>query len=150
MQQPPYPPYYPPPRPSRAPWILLGIGIGIFLCIASVVIVPALLISRQTGYTSTYDDSTNTSSSQSVSFVTPTPKDDVPANPWGYNYEPEAGHYIYDAPVNFCRYFKCLQPFGSSNDGFVVECNDGSYSHSGGNPDACHYDKGVYRALFWH
>src|SRR5438094_657897 len=138
-----------PPRKNITPWILLGVGLGIMLCICSTLYVAGMTSQHQTptAQASSYTvDTTATAQAHS----TLTADDGAPSNPWGYNYEPEVGHYIYNEPPTFCRYFKCAHPFGTPNDGFVVECNDGEYMHNGGGNDACYEHGWVKNALYWH
>jgi hypothetical protein len=163
MYQPPQPPFvsYPPPEKKSYTgwWIALGIGVGIMLCACSTAFL-VLMTNHSSSTTTTSSrlyswdiEATETAQagSETHTFVlTSTPGDDVPANPWGYNFEPEVGHYIYNEPATFCRYFKCATPFGTANDGFIVECNDGRYVHNGGGNDACYGHDGVKHALYWH
>ena len=75
----------------------------------------------------------------------------VNGNPWCYNFAP--GNLIYYPPSGFCSYFACIPSFYGSDDpgdGYVVECNDGSYSQSGGERGACSYHGGVQRPLYSH
>ena len=54
-------------------------------------------------------------------------------NPWCYNFS--AGSLIYTPPSGFCNYFNCIPTFYGSDDpdnGYIVQCNDGTYSQSGG------------------
>src|SRR6266849_4797365 len=63
---------------------------------------------------------------------TPTPKPScnaVNGNPWCYNFVP--GNLIYNPHDGFCSYFACIGNFWNGH-GYVVECNDGDYSKSGG------------------
>lgn len=79
---------------------------------------------------------------------TPTPSPTPcasPCNPWGYNFT--CCQYIYSPPANFCDYFACTKYFWKDTNGYVVECNDGNYSHSGGRSSACSYHGGVWRPL---
>lgn len=69
----------------------------------------------------------------------------VNGNPWGYNFN--AGRVIYDPNPDFCAYFTCIKSFWESTNGYVVECWDGEYSHSGGRPGACSRNGGVEAAL---
>ena len=81
--------------------------------------------------------------------VQPTPQRGVNNNPWGYNFEP--GQLIYNPPAQFCFYFKCVQDFYSQwAHGYVVECNDSSFSRNGGTQYACARDYGVKRKLYAH
>ncbi|WP_052890419.1 hypothetical protein [Thermogemmatispora carboxidivorans] len=78
---------------------------------------------------------------------TPIPCPGVNCNPWGYNFEP--GALIYSPPASFCAYFSCIGNFWNGR-GYVVECNDGMYSKSGGIRGACSYHGGVWRPLYAH
>jgi hypothetical protein len=70
----------------------------------------------------------------------------APSNPWGYNLC--GGALIYSPPTNFCDYFNCIPSFWESTKGYVDECNDGTYSHSGGRSGACSYHDGERRPLY--
>ena len=70
----------------------------------------------------------------------------APANPWGYNFC--SGSLIYSPPSNFCSYFNCIPSFWKSTNGYVDECQDGTYSHSGGRSGACSYHGGELRPLY--
>lgn len=168
MYQPPQPSSQPPfilyPAPEKKSytgwWIALGITIGILSCVACSLFLVLLNTNHSSTTTTTTSplyswdiDATATAQagSETHTFIpTSTPGDNAPANPWGYNFEPEVGHYIYNEPATFCRYFKCATPFGTANDGFIVECNDGRYTHNGGGNDACYGHDGVKHALYWH
>jgi hypothetical protein len=85
---------------------------------------------------------------------TPTPKPHCVAvnnNPWCYNFSP--GGLIYYPPSGFCGYFNCIASFYGSDDpgdGFIIECNDGTYSQSGSERGACSYHGGEMRPLYSH
>lgn len=70
----------------------------------------------------------------------------APANPWGYNFC--GGKLIYSPPSNFCAYFNCIPSFWKSTNGYVDQCKDGTYSHSGGVQGACSYHGGELRPLY--
>ena len=70
----------------------------------------------------------------------------APANPWGYNFC--GGNLIYSPPGNFCSFFNCIPSFWKSTLGYVDECKDGTYSHSGGRQGACSYHGGEMRPLY--
>ncbi len=78
---------------------------------------------------------------------TPTPCAD-PCNPWGYNFS--AGNLISNPPSNFCNYFNCIASFWDHTNGYVDECTDGTYSHSGGVSGACSHHGGEQRPLYSH
>lgn len=69
-------------------------------------------------------------------------------NPWCYNFSP--GNYITNPPAAFCDYFSCVSTFWTATRGYVAECNNGAYTHSGGVSGACSRDGGVARPLFSH
>jgi hypothetical protein len=69
----------------------------------------------------------------------------APANPWGYNFC--AGNVIYSPPSTFCNYFNCIPSFWTYTNGYVEECADATYSHSGGRSGSCSHHGGNLRAL---
>ncbi len=80
---------------------------------------------------------------------TPTPHHTgVNGNPWGYDFNP--GNLIYSPPSAFCSYFSCVSTFWSATRGYVAECANGEYTHSGGVSGACSRDGGVSRTLYSH
>lgn len=70
----------------------------------------------------------------------------APTNPWGYNFC--GGSLIYSPPNDFCSYFNCIPSFWKSTNGYVDECTDGTYSHSGGRQGACSHHQGEMRPLY--
>jgi hypothetical protein len=70
----------------------------------------------------------------------------APQNPWGYNFC--GGNFITAPPPNFCSYFACIPSFWNQTKGYVDECLDGKYSHSGGRQGACSYHGGESRPLY--
>lgn len=72
----------------------------------------------------------------------------VNGNPWGYDFSP--GSLIYQPSSNFCDYFACIKSFWQNTNGYVDECNDGMYSHSGGVSGACSKHGGEMRPLYSH
>ena len=82
----------------------------------------------------------------------PRPDDDcgAPGNPWGYNFcDYYSGNTISSPPSNFCSYFACIASFWRYTNGYVEECADGYYSHSGGVSGSCSSHSGNLRPL-WH
>ncbi len=69
-------------------------------------------------------------------------------NPWGYNFTP--GVLIYSPPADFCNYFVCIPSFWTDTNGYVVECQDTLFSHSGGVSGACSSHGGEWRPLYAH
>jgi hypothetical protein len=70
----------------------------------------------------------------------------APPNPWNYNFC--GGGTISSPPSNFCSYFNCIPSFWQSTKGYVEECQDGTYSHSGGRSGSCSSHGGNLRALY--
>jgi hypothetical protein len=71
----------------------------------------------------------------------------APSNPWGYNFCGR-GSYISSPPSSFCSYFDCIPSFWESTNGYVMQCDDGMYSHSGGRSGSCSHHGGNNRALY--
>jgi hypothetical protein len=69
----------------------------------------------------------------------------APPNPWSFNFC--GGSTISSPPSAFCSYFGCIANFWNGR-GFVIECNDGMYSKSGGIRGSCSYHGGDQRALY--
>jgi hypothetical protein len=73
----------------------------------------------------------------------------APANPWHYNFC--GGNLVYNPPnPTFCNYFVCIASFWTEdipNDGYVMQCVDGTYSLSGGESGSCSHHGGNSRAL---
>jgi hypothetical protein len=69
----------------------------------------------------------------------------APNNPWGYNFC--GGGTISSPPSNFCSYFNCIPSFWTSTNGYVEQCADGTYSHSGGRQGSCSSHGGNQRPL---
>jgi len=72
----------------------------------------------------------------------------VNKNPWCYNFV--RGSLIYRPHSAFCSYFHCVSDFWKATRGYVVECGNGKYSHSGGIRGVCSSDKRVLRTLYSH
>ena len=50
-------------------------------------------------------------------------------------------HYATNANARFCLTHTCIANFGNGRGG-IVQCNDGEWSHSGGNPARAHTTAG--------
>ena len=70
----------------------------------------------------------------------------APSNPWGYNFCGR-GSYIYSPAGDVCSYFDCIGNF-DNGVGYMVECNDGMYSMSGGRSGACSHHGGEGQAVY--
>ncbi len=80
---------------------------------------------------------------------TPRPITGINGNPWGYTFSP--GALIYNPPATFCdQYFSCVSTFWTSTSGYVEECVDGTFSHSGGRSGSCSHHGGNNRPLYSH
>ena len=86
-----------------------------------------------------------------------TPKPTQPAcqavnnNPWCYSFTGSV--LIYVPPSGFCNYFNCIPTFYASDDpgdGYIIECQDTTYSQSGGESGACSHHGGELRPLYSH
>jgi hypothetical protein len=66
----------------------------------------------------------------------------APPNPYGLNLCGQGG-LVNRPPRNVCDYFDCTDYFWYGH-GYMVRCNDGRYSHSGGRHGACsrHHGEG--------
>lgn len=69
----------------------------------------------------------------------------VNCNPWGYRFS--GGKLIYNPPGSFCSYFNCIASFWNGS-GYVTQCQDGTYSKSGGRTGSCSKHGGDKRILF--
>jgi hypothetical protein len=69
-------------------------------------------------------------------------------NPYGYDFT--SGNAIYSPPSDFCSYFDCIPSFWNQTNGYVEQCSDLLFSHSGGVQGACSSHGGAYRQLFSH
>lgn len=70
----------------------------------------------------------------------------APTNPWGYTFC--GGSVIASPPANFCSVFACIPSFWNQVNGYVMQCRDGLFSHSGGVRGSCSSHGGNNRALF--
>jgi hypothetical protein len=71
----------------------------------------------------------------------------VGGNPWDYTLV-DTGKVIYNPPPNICVYINCIPSFWDHTNGYVDECGDGMYSHSGGIRGACSYHGGEQQPLY--
>ena len=69
----------------------------------------------------------------------------APTNPYGLNLCGR-GHLVYSPPAGVCSYFNCIANFPNGT-GYMTECNDGTYSMSGGHQGACSYHGGESTAV---
>lgn len=78
-----------------------------------------------------------------LTVATPLP-DPVNGNPWGYNFA--CCLKIFAPPADFCDYFNCVTTF-YNGDGYVVQCDDLTYSQTGGTKQVCSTHDGYKRTL---
>jgi len=71
----------------------------------------------------------------------------VGGNPYGYTLV-NTGKLIYSPPSDICNYITCIPSFWQSTKGYVDQCSDGMFSHSGGRQGACSHHGGEQRPLF--
>jgi len=69
----------------------------------------------------------------------------APSNPFRYTFC--GGSQIYSTPATFCTYFNCISTF-SSGIGYVIQCQDLTFSRSGGRQGSCSTHGGERRTLF--
>lgn len=70
----------------------------------------------------------------------------APSNPYGYNFCGTGG-FVTSPPGDICNYFGCIANFWNGH-GYMVECNDGTYSMSGGIRGARSYHGGEDRPVY--
>lgn len=75
-------------------------------------------------------------------------KTGIYGNPWGYDHV-YPGDVIYSPPSGFCSYFSCISSFWKG-DQYIIQCNDGMYSKSGGERGSCSRHGGVAQPLYAH
>jgi hypothetical protein len=80
----------------------------------------------------------------------PTPKPvqlcGAPPNPYGYNFCGRGG-YVLDPAPDTCSYFDCIANFWNGT-GHMEECQDHTYSMSGGRPGSCSYHGGNLQPVY--
>lgn len=67
-----------------------------------------------------------------------------------YNTNANGGTLVYGPPSTFCDYFTCVSTFWTATSGYVAECNDSHYTHSGGVSGACSRNGGVLAPVYRH
>jgi hypothetical protein len=70
-----------------------------------------------------------------------------PLNPWCYSVS-GGGSLIYRAPLDLCFWIDCIPSFSSYSNGYVIQCADGEFSHSGGVSGSCSSHGGNWRPLY--
>jgi len=70
----------------------------------------------------------------------------APPNPYGYNFCGRGG-YVVDPAADVCDYFDCIDNFWNGQ-GHMEECQDHTYSMSGGRPGSCSYHGGNLRPVY--
>jgi PASTA domain-containing protein len=68
----------------------------------------------------------------------------INGNPWGYNFG--CCDKIFNPPADFCTFFACVTTFNNGTS-FVVECQDGLFSATGGSKQTCSGHNGHKRTL---
>ena len=71
----------------------------------------------------------------------------APLNPWCYSVA-SGGSLIYNPPFNLCSWIDCIPSFWDSTHGYVIQCADGEFSHSGGVSGSCSSHGGNWRPLY--
>jgi hypothetical protein len=70
-----------------------------------------------------------------------------PLNPWCFSVLGGSG-LIYNPPFRLCDFIHCITSFWSSTNGYVIQCVDGQFSHSGGVSGSCSSHGGNGRPLY--
>lgn len=70
-----------------------------------------------------------------------------PLNPWCFSVL-GGSSVIYRPPQDICSYLNCIESFWSYTNGYVMQCADGWFSHSGGVSGSCSSHGGNARALY--
>jgi hypothetical protein len=70
----------------------------------------------------------------------------APSNPYGYNYCGRGPH-IYNPKPDICSYFDCILAFWDGV-GYMIECDDGMVSMSGGRQGSCSHHGGNNRTVY--
>jgi hypothetical protein len=67
----------------------------------------------------------------------------------GVCYTFTGGSLVYSPVPGFCSYFSCISSFWGGA-GYVVQCNDGMFSKSGGRSGSCSRHGGNMRPIYQH
>jgi PASTA domain len=70
-----------------------------------------------------------------------------PLNPWCFSVG-GGGSMIYRPPATLCTWINCIASFWSYTNGYVIQCVDGEFSHSGGVSGSCSSHGGNWRPLY--
>jgi hypothetical protein len=73
--------------------------------------------------------------------VTPPPEYEPPDEGFSYVPDSDPGEPLYVPPIDFCDTHDCIPNFYNGT-GYPVQCQDGSWSNSGGRPGACSWHGG--------
>jgi len=70
-----------------------------------------------------------------------------PLNPWCFSVA-GGGSVIYNPPFDLCSWIDCIASFWDYTNGYVIQCADGEFSHSGGVSGSCSSHGGNWRPLY--
>ena len=121
-------------------------GVLILLLLASYLAFCGLIAQNSQSANAASVVHTTTASTTTQASVEKAKCQAVNNNPWCYNFT--HGPLIKHPHSAFCRYFSCVSDFWKATRGYVVECWNGKYSHSGGVRGVCSRDKKVRRTLY--
>src|SRR6266581_3141584 len=137
-----------------------GCALGCTLLVGFLIVVGLYSVFSSIGKTASVTPTDTPTTVVTINQVTPTvkptiaPKPTQPAcqainnNPWCYSFT--SGNLIYSPNADFCSYFACVSTFWTATSGYVAECANGDYTHSGSVRGACSHDGGVMRPLYSH
>lgn len=69
----------------------------------------------------------------------------APRNPYGYTFC--GGSLIYNPKPDTCSYFACIDNFWNGK-GYMMQCDDGMYTMSGGRSGSCSHHDGNRRPVY--
>jgi hypothetical protein len=81
---------------------------------------------------------------------TATPAPRYPAiggNPWDYTLT-DTGNILWNPNPAICNYLNCIPSFWDHTNGYVDECSDSTFSHSGGVRGDCSYHGGEVQPVY--
>ena len=70
-----------------------------------------------------------------------------PLNPWCFTVV-GSGSVIYNPPSDLCSWINFISSFWSYTNGYVIQCANGEFSHSGGVQGSCSSNGGNWRPLY--
>ncbi|MEU4545248.1 hypothetical protein [Nonomuraea dietziae] len=105
--------------------------------VTATVTATATITATATTTVTTGPTVTVTATPTTTTTGTPDPNGcGAPSNPYNLHYCQDRGEQVWDPPTDVCSYFRCIDAFDEGT-GFMVVCNDGMVSMSGGVQGNC-------------